>query len=60
MENLTIADLTFIQESLKYTRLKFEDYQGYPSYEYKLNRIDEVNKVATKVNAILKELKSKI
>ena len=37
MENITLTteDWEMILESLKYTKLKFEDYEKYPSYEYK-------------------------
>jgi membrane-bound lytic murein transglycosylase MltF len=54
---LTQQDLEFILESLKYTKLKFEDYQQYPSYEYKQERIKEVQDVMSKVKDILKETK---
>ena len=54
---LTQQDLEFILESLKYTKLKFEDYQKYPSYEYKQGRIKEVQDVMAKVKDILKEIK---
>jgi len=57
MENLnplTLEDLSFIKESLEYTRLKFEDYQGYPSYEYKQKRVQEANEVLKRVSDIIK------
>lgn len=53
---LTIEDLKIILESLKYTRLTFENYQTYPSYDYKLKRIEEVNAVIEKINQIKKDL----
>ena len=61
MENLTLSDLDFILESLKYTKHKFENYpigeKGYPSYEYKEKRIEEVNRVILKVQELGKSLK---
>lgn len=60
MDNLTLEDINFILESLKYTKLKFEEYQGYPSYEYKQGRIEDVNKVAAKVAAIKAKMKAGI
>ncbi|MDB4925938.1 hypothetical protein [Mucilaginibacter sp.] len=54
LELLTLEDLSFVKESLKYTKLKFEDYQGYPSYEYKQGRIHEVAEVLNKVAEIIK------
>jgi len=41
-----------ILDSLKYTRLTFEDYQKYPSYEFKLKKIEEVNKVMEVIREI--------
>ena len=49
MENLTEADVKFILESLKYSKLRFEEYEGYPSEDFRKQRIDEVNKVIQKV-----------
>ena len=55
MENkLTNEDLDFILESLKYTKMKFEDYQGYPSEEFRHSRIKAVNDVADKIRVIKK------
>lgn len=51
-EKLTNSDLEFILESLKYTRMAFEEYQKYPSYEYKQKRINEVNEVILKVKKL--------
>lgn len=42
-------DLELILESLKYTKIKFEDYEKYPSYDYKQERINEINEVIGKV-----------
>ena len=54
LELLTLEDLSFIKESLKYTKLKFEDYQGYPSYEYKQKRVQEAAEVLNKISDIIK------
>jgi hypothetical protein len=43
--DLSSADWTFILESLKYTKIKFEGYEGYPSQEFKLGRIEEATKM---------------
>lgn len=54
METLTIDDLIFIKESLAYTKHNFENYTGYPSYEYKQQRLNEVAAVAAKVDELIK------
>ena len=62
MEQLSIEDLDFILESLKYTRLKFENYpipQGYPTYEYKRERLDRVETVMKRVSEYKAALKKK-
>lgn len=56
---LSSKDVEMVLESLKYTKMKFEEYQGYPSYEFKQGRIKDVEEVIAKVSAIRKELKSK-
>jgi tRNA A-37 threonylcarbamoyl transferase component Bud32 len=57
MIELNAVDLQLILESLKYTKLKFEEYQGYPSYEYKQQRISEVNDVIAKIQTLKKSAK---
>jgi hypothetical protein len=47
--SLTLNEIDVILESLKYTVLAFENYQGYPSFEFKQTRIKEVNDVALKL-----------
>lgn len=56
VSDLTIHDLDLILESLKYTKLKFEEYQFYPTYEYKQKRIEEVSGVISKVRILKKEM----
>lgn len=51
-EELNKKDLDFILESLKYTKLKFENYDQYPDYSYKQKRVEEVSKVITKVKKL--------
>lgn len=52
---LTKSDLAMILESLVYTRKSFENYQDYPSYEFKLQRLEDVNGVIAKIQELLKE-----
>ena len=49
---LTIEDLDFILESLKYTKLKFEEYELYPTPEYKRARIDAVTDLIIKLERL--------
>lgn len=58
-EDFTLEDLNFIKESLKYTKERFENYQDYPSYEYKQKRLKAVNDVAAKVSATIKSKSGK-
>jgi hypothetical protein len=50
--DLTRADCELIIQSLEFTRIKFESYGGYPSYEFKQSRIGEVSDVLEKVRTI--------
>jgi hypothetical protein len=54
---LSSKDLDFILESLKYTKIKFETYDLYPSHEFKLQRIKEVETVISKVQNSIKGTK---
>jgi ppGpp synthetase/RelA/SpoT-type nucleotidyltranferase len=54
---LSNQDLDFILESLQDTNVKFENYDSYPSIEFKLQRVKEVKKIINKVQSILKEEK---
>lgn len=53
MGKLNVDDLSFILESLRYTKHKFENYpigeNGYPTVEIKQKRLDEVAVVIAKV-----------
>lgn len=46
-----------ILESLDYTEQAFRDYTRYPSYEFKQERIGEVQALKSKVREIRKEQK---
>jgi hypothetical protein len=63
MSTLDLTDLNFILESLNYTRLKFESYPigptGYPSYEFKRKRLDDVESVIAKMREEIKRLSGK-
>ena len=52
---LTSQDLEFILESLKYTKIKFEEYSDYPSNEFKQQRVKAVDDVIAKVKIVLKK-----
>ena len=51
---LNDSDWEIILESLKYTRLRFEEYDKYPSYEFKQQRIKEVDDVVLKIKELRK------
>lgn len=54
---LNEQDLDLILESLKYSKLRFEEFKQYSSYEFKLKRIDDVEKVIAKVKVIKQSFK---
>lgn len=49
---LSLSDLNMILESLAETKRKFESYQGYPSHEFKIERIKSVESTIAKVRNI--------
>jgi hypothetical protein len=53
-EKLSGQDWQMILESLKYTKLRFEEYDKYPSYEYKQKRIAEVDELIEKIKSLKK------
>lgn len=55
INKLTPDEIEMILESLNYTKLKFEDYDKYPSYEYKQKRISEVNDLISKIQQLRKD-----
>lgn len=54
--DLTAIDCDVILESLKYTKFNFENYEKYPSHEYKQKKIAKVDEVMAKVSALKKSL----
>lgn len=58
MTSLNSHDVQMILESLAYTRKAFEEYQDYPSYEFKQERIKEVDGVIEKVRAMRNDVSS--
>lgn len=52
---LTKEDLKFIEESLLYTRKRFEEYQSYPDYEFKQQRLKQVNDVLEKIREMKRD-----
>lgn len=54
---LSNQDLHFILESLQSTKEKFENYDLYPSNEFKLQKVKEVEKIIAKVQLLLKKEK---
>jgi len=54
IDKLTPKEILIVLESLKYTKLKFEEYDKYPSYEYKQNRVKEVNDLILKIKELRK------
>ena len=55
---LTLDDFDLILTSLSYTKLKFEEYQKYPSLEYRDSRVGEVAELISKVRELKREMKS--
>lgn len=49
--NLSTKEWELILESLKYSKLKFEDYDKFPSVDYKQKRIDEINQLINKIKS---------
>lgn len=52
----TPEEIQIVIESLRYTKLKFEEYQHYPSYEYKQQRIHELSQLIEKLRKSKKEM----
>ena len=51
-DQFSINELEVILESLKYSKKTFEDYDKYPSYEFKTQRIKEINELILKVKSL--------
>lgn len=56
MENnaLSSQDWEMILESLKYSKLKFEEYDKYPSADYKQKRVEDVTQLILKIKSLKK------
>jgi len=55
--NLTDDQWALIQESLGYTKQKFENYTGYSSYEFKQQRIEDVCIILRAISQAKREAK---
>lgn len=55
-KSLTKSDLSEIITSLEYTKMRFESNTEYPSYEFKRNRIEEIEDIIRKVRELKKTL----
>jgi len=53
-DQFSTKDLEVILESLMYTKKTFEDYDKYPSYEFKMQKINEINGLISKVKLLKK------
>jgi len=52
---LTKEDLEFLKESLLSTRKSFNDYQDYPSYEFKQQQLKRVDDVLEKIREMKRD-----
>lgn len=50
---LSDGDWMMILESLRYTKLKFEDYEGFPSNEYRQERVNEITRLVARIQSLL-------
>lgn len=49
---LTGSDLGLLLESLRYTRQRFESYDGYPSEDFRRDQLRRVDEVVTKLRSM--------
>ena len=54
---LTRQDLDMLITSMGYTMRNIENYTGYPSYEFKMQQINEAQSVVNKLRAMRKSMK---
>ena len=54
---LTKNDLEIINEALQTAKQKVNDYSGYPSYEYKQERLKDISDVIKKIREMKGESK---
>ena len=55
--DLTVDECYELVTSMDYTIQKFQNYTGYPSYEFKQERIAEAKAIRAKVRAILVQIR---
>jgi hypothetical protein len=55
-DSLNGEDFELIVESLRYTKMAFEKYEGYPDNEFKRERLKLVDSVTKKVKALRDEM----
>jgi hypothetical protein len=55
--DFTRQELETILESLQYSKQKISDYTGYPSYQFKQERLKEITDVIQKIREMKKETK---
>jgi len=55
MNYLQKEDFNLILEALTYSKKKFVEYQGYPSEEFRAQRIAAINNVIDKIKEELKD-----
>ncbi len=53
---LNRRDISVILESLKFTKQHRENYQHYPSYEFKRTQVSEVEEVIAKVRVLAADI----
>jgi hypothetical protein len=56
--NFLLDDINVIIESLQYSIYKFENYEKYPSADFKQKRIDKIASTLHKVQHLKKELQN--
>ena len=50
---LTQNELKMILESLEFSKHKFENYEKYPSNEFKQARINEISQLISKIKSLI-------
>ena len=54
---LTTDDLSTLITSMEYTKRNLENYTGYPSYEFKVQQVNEAQALISKLRAMRKAAK---
>jgi len=55
-EQLSLNDLDVILESLSYSKQRIADYQHHPSYEFKQQQLERINRTILKVRELRKKI----